>query len=397
MSPQRRVVAWSVLALLVSSGLVLSLAAGDWASLVFFVSYALVGAYLAARRPASPIGWLLLLTGLGMAMGSVVIHTPLPDLLAGSLTGTDAVRAWLNASGWCLALASFTGLALAFPDGDLPAGRWAPVARLTILASIVVGALICVYPIINVTVAEAPSGIDIPNPFALAPEHPLWQAIPNSGDVGYPALFVLFLAAGASLATRARTASGVARLQYRWFVAGIAVVALAMAAWAITTFILLQPGTGPTLTLVVLASPAVPLAVAVAVLRYRLYAIDRLISRTVSWAIVTGVLVSVFAVAVLALQPILAGLTQGRTLAVAASTLVAFALFQPLRHRVQDAVDRRFDRARYDGERMAGILAERLRDQVRLDDLESAIATTVDDALRPSAAALWIRPAAMHR
>ena len=150
---------------------------------------------------------------------------------------------------------------------------------------------------------------------------------------------------------------------------------------------------GPTLTLVVLASPAVPLAVAVAVLRYRLYAIDRIISRTVSWAIVTGVLVArVRDGRHRRCRPCSPDVTQGQTLAVAASTLVAFGLFQPLRHRVQDAVDRRFDRARYDGERTAGALAERLRDQVRLDDLESAIATTVDDALRPSASALWIRP-----
>ena len=100
---------------------------------------------------------------------------------------------------------------------------------------------------------------------------------------------------------------------------------------------------------VLLAYAAVPAAIAVAVLRYRLYEIDRIISRTLSWATVSGVLVVVFAGLVVGLQALLTGVTQGQTLAVAASTLAAFALFQPVRRRVQRAVDRRFDRARYDG------------------------------------------------
>ena len=109
------------------------------------------------------------------------------------------------------------------------------------------------------------------------------------------------------------------------------------------------------------------MAIGIAILRYHLYDIDRIISRTVSWAVITAVLVAVFVGGVLGLQAALAGVTQAPTLAVAASTLAAFALFQPIRGRVQRAVDRRFDRARYDSQRTVDAFADRLRSNVDLD------------------------------
>jgi hypothetical protein len=129
----------------------------------------------------------------------------------------------------------------------------------------------------------------------------------------------------------------------------------------------------------------------VAVLRYRLYEIDRLISRGLSWGLLTGILVAVYAGAVLVLQGVLAAVTQGQTLAVAASTLLAAALFQPLRRRLQHVVDRRFDRAGYDAEWTAAAFAVRLRDQVDLASLERDIEATVTSSLRPGSAALWVR------
>ena len=128
---------------------------------------------------------------------------------------------------------------------------------------------------------------------------------------------------------------------------------------------------------------ALPIAIGIAVTRYRLYEIDRLISRTIGWALVTGVLGAVFVVTVVGLQAILDQVMQGETLAVAASTLVAFALFQPVRRRVQTAVDHRFDRARYDGERTATAFAERVVIRSTSAGLEADIAGTVGSALRP--------------
>ena len=135
----------------------------------------------------------------------------------------------------------------------------------------------------------------------------------------------------------------------------------------------------------------VPLTIGIAVLRYRLYEIDRIVSRTIGWAIVTGVLVTVFAAVVVALQAVLASVTDENTLAVAASTLVAFALFQPVRRRVQRAVDRRFDRSRYDGERVVAAFAARLRDQVDLRTLEVEVARVAIETVRPTSTAVWLR------
>ena len=137
----------------------------------------------------------------------------------------------------------------------------------------------------------------------------------------------------------------------------------------------------------------VPLAVGIAILRYRLYEIDRIISRTIGLALVTGLLIAVFASSVVALQAALTGFTQGQTLAVAASTLVAFSLFQPVRHRVQRAVDRRFDRARYNGERTAAAFADQLRDEVDLPSLQRQLAGVVGTAVRPDGVAIWLRDA----
>jgi hypothetical protein len=136
-----------------------------------------------------------------------------------------------------------------------------------------------------------------------------------------------------------------------------------------------------------------PVTIGVAILRYRLYEIDRIVSRTIGWALLTGVLVAVFAGLVVALQAVLAPVTNENTLAVAASTLVAFALFQPLRRRVQRAVDRRFDRDRYDGELTVAAFGSRLRDLGELTAIRGDVLVTVDVVVRPSSAQLWLRGA----
>ncbi len=135
-----------------------------------------------------------------------------------------------------------------------------------------------------------------------------------------------------------------------------------------------------------------PISIGVAVLRYRLYDIDRLISRTVGWALTTVVLIAVFGAGIVAIQAVLAGFIQGQTLAVAASTLATFALFQPVRRRVQAAVDRRFDRALYDAARVIEGFSGRLRDDLELGTLSDEIMRVATDAVRPASAAIWLRP-----
>jgi uncharacterized membrane protein YbhN (UPF0104 family) len=134
-----------------------------------------------------------------------------------------------------------------------------------------------------------------------------------------------------------------------------------------------------------------PVAIAVAILRYRLYEIDRIVSRTISYLIVTAGLVGVFAIVVVGLQAILASFTTGQGIPVAASTLVVFVMFQPLRRRVQSTIDRRFDRARYDGERTIASFAARLRDEVDLDSIIHDLRAVTGSTVQPGSASVWIR------
>ncbi len=166
---------------------------------------------------------------------------------------------------------------------------------------------------------------------------------------------------------RYRRGTGIERLQVRWLAAAVSVVLVGFIGLFLELVIRTTSGPLASALIAYAGILLMPIAIGIAVLRYRLYEIDRLISRTIGWAIVTGILVAVFGVLVVALQAALTPVTDESTLAVAASTLVAFALFQPLRRRVQRAVDRRFDRARYDGERVAAGFAERLRNQVDLE------------------------------
>jgi len=182
---------------------------------------------------------------------------------------------------------------------------------------------------------------------------------------------------------RFRASRGVVRQQLKWFLAAVFVL-VASTAVAMT-------GSDEANIGFLIGIGLVPIAIGIAILRYRLYDIDRLISRTIGWALVTGILAAVFVSVVLVLQALLAGFTQGETLAVAASTLAAFALFQPVRRRIQVAVDRRFDRARYDGQRTVDAFAERLRDEVELASIEREALGTVDETVRPVHAGLWLR------
>ena len=215
-------------------------------------------------------------------------------------------------------------------------------------------------------------------------------------SLGFVLLAIAVVLSAASLVLRVRRSAGVARQQLKWFAAAAVFAGLTLAGPA-TLFNLAITGdpSAPTVKafeiLTMVALLLVPIAVGIAVLRYRLYEIDRLISRTISWAIVTGLLVAAFVVLILALSSILEPLTGGSTLAVTGSTLVTAALFAPLRNRVQRAVDRRFDRSRYDGERLLAAFGERRRNQVDLVMISDDVLATVDAAVRPSHAGLWLR------
>ena len=199
-----------------------------------------------------------------------------------------------------------------------------------------------------------------------------------------------------ALLARFRRSTGLERLQYRWLGSAVAVVVVGTVAWALVTQGLphgVPFATGhrprPDLALVP------PIAVVIAVLRYRLYEIDRLVSRSVG-ALATAAIVGVFATGVLAFSALLSGIAQGETLATAAATLLAFALFQPVRSRLQRIADRRFDRPRIEAEQTLQRHGERLAHVVELDVIEHDVIDTVAATVRPASAGLWIRPPRRH-
>jgi hypothetical protein len=349
------------------------------------VSYVSVGFLLAGRSGAGRIAAVLLTGGalfaafpFGYSVGAqLVFQAP----QSGLANGVFLLGPLTDGPGIALVL---PGLALVFPTGRFPSRRWAlPVGM--VAAPMVVGTMIDLFLPGQIATgtpgSHNPLGIEaLPVGLGAAAE-----VLEAAGLLGFMILAV------AAVLTRYRSGDVTLRQQLRWFIAAVLLAAVPLP-------ISIVPGVGgPEWALVACVGlMLVPISVGIAVTRHRLYEIDRLISRSIGWALVTGVLVAIFAGTVVGLQAIFTSITRGETLAVAASSLVAFALFQPLRRRIQTAVDRRFDRARYDGERTLAAFAERLRNEVDLASLESDIAGTVVLALRPSSIGVWLREPASN-
>jgi hypothetical protein len=194
-----------------------------------------------------------------------------------------------------------------------------------------------------------------------------------------------------SMVVRLRRAQGVERAQLRWLVWSMAFILVGFIIGLVGDAVFPNGLNGAVWLPAILAFALPPLAIGIAVLRYRLYEIDRLISRTLAYGLVTVVLVAIFSAAILALQALLSPLTGGNTLAVAGSTLLVAVLFQPLRRSVQSLVDRRFNRPRYDAELAVESFAARLRDEVDLDNLQGSLLTIVEATLEPTLSGLWLR------
>ena len=306
------------------------------------IAFAAVGWLLAVRRPENVIGLLSLAFAFIFA-----VYFPIDLLLKlGSAATLLELAATLSSASDAPGFILVAMIFVLFPDGHVPGPRW----RWTIVVAVVGSAASLIG-----------FGLD-PGPLAAFPVvvNPVGVTGFSGdvvGEIGYVALLVLLVAAIGALVTRWRRGGSVDRAQIKW-VGAASVVLFAAEAVNLATFDPADPLGTPFAVVAASACTAlVPVAIGIAILRYRLYEIDRIISRTIGWAIVTGILVALFAGLVVGLQALLAAVTDESTLAVAASTLIAAALFQPLRRRVQRAVDRRFDRARYDGERTAALFA----------------------------------------
>ena len=375
----------ALLALLVVGALV---AAGNPFSTLPFLSYGLVGAYLAARRPGNAIGWLLVAIAVGFVGTSTSPDWDVSALARGDASLRDELSAWF---GWWSGTATFVGflgLTIIFPSGRIPSGRGRRTSIVLLSLAILTIVLAAIAPTIGITPVDGADSIVVPNPVGLLPELPTWVSLPIA-DSGVVVVIGLLLIGVVRMVLRYRRATGIERLQLRWLVAAVALVLTGLLVGL--AFAALADVGGLGWLPVNIAFPMIPLAIGMAVMRYRLFEIDRIVSRSVAYVIVTGVLAAVYGAVVLLLSTLLAQVGQGQTIAVATSTLVVFALFQPVLGRTKRAVDRRFNRARYDADLTAAAFSTRLRDQVDIGAVAADLDTTVRRAVDPTALGLWLR------
>jgi MFS family permease len=346
-----------------------------------------VGALVVARRPANPMGWLFS----AIALLSLGASLAVEYLQYASVTRVGALPFAVGAA-WYLAWAAFpvfgltfTFTPLLFPTGRLPSRRWRSIAWLAAIEIAAASVLAALQP----TLPLEDEGRTIPNPIGISglPE-------PEEGAVGavLNGMFtVVSLAACASLVLRFRRARGEERQQLKWFAYAATLMVLSSVVGGT-----LIPAGGDLVAGVTIA--LLPVAAGIAILRYRLYDIDRLINRTLVYGLLTILLAGVYSGVVLVGGQLFSGVgTDPPSWAVAGATLAVAALFQPARRRIQAVVDRRFNRRKFDAAKTVEAFSARLRDEVDLDALTAELLAVVDQTMQPTRTSLWLRQSAKPR
>jgi hypothetical protein len=353
---------------------------------IFAVTFGTLGALIVAAR-RNLIGWLLLVAGLLSGIQCFGEEYAIYGIVAhpGSLPAA-AVLGWMNSWIWVITVA-LVGIfvPLWFPNGHFLSPRWRVVGIVTPAAALFLGTSLA---LTDGALNNAPF---VMNPFGI----PGFKAIDvGSGTpgptflIGYGALIACATVALASVVVRFRAARGTERQQMKSFAFGGGILALGFLAGGG-----LQEQGKIGQIFFIASLQVVPISVALAVLRYRLYDIDVLINRALVYGATTAAIAAAFFAGIVVLQAVLRPITGGSEVAVAASTLLSFALFQPLRRRVQSTVDRRFYRSRYDAARTLDDFSVRLRDQVALDAVRGDLLDAVRDAVQPAHASVWLRDA----
>jgi hypothetical protein len=337
---------------------------------LFILACSVVGLLIVSRRPGNAIGWIYALVAFALAVGEAAGGYASRSLPGAAWVALLPDLMWLVATPLGVAL-----LLLLFPTGRLSGRRWRPVvwAIVVATAAAVVGTALTPGPVEFYPQFQ--------NPLGLAGAGPALEVIVQ---VAFVVLTAGVFAAAGSLIVRWRRARGVERQQLKWL------------AYAAAMLVVAQVGASllpRTLFLVVsmVATLLFPAATGIAVVRYRLYEIDRIINRTLVYGLLTATLGLVYAELVLVLGQLLG---QDSSLAVAGATLAVAALFQPARRRIQQGVDRRFNRRRYDAAQTIEVFSTRLRDQIDLDTLSAELLAVVDQTMQPTRVSLWLRPSA---
>jgi hypothetical protein len=341
--------------------------------------FATAGLLVARRQPRNALGWILLVAGLTAGFGGFAQEYAFRAVVVapGSLPGAVAV-AWLASWTWLFSSGSLlTFVPQLFPTGRPLTPRWRPLL-LGGVAFILFGFFLFALhpgPAENATFVDNP----LPATGALADAR-------TALEVPLGALMALIVAAsGATLVVRFHRARGIERQQLKWVASSAALCAVAFG-------VMLATGTSKASQIAMIGGlMTIPVAIGIAILRYRLYDIDVLINRTLVYGATTGGIALAFVAGIIVLEAILRPFTGGSEIAVAASTLVSVAIAQPLRDRMQGAVDRRFYRSRYDAARTLDTFSVRLRDEVDLDAVRSELVAAVRDTVQPAHASLWLR------
>jgi hypothetical protein len=349
------------------------------------LAFSTVGVLVAYRQPKNLVGWLLL--GIGalyateLFAGNYGVYTLVTN--PGSLPG-EVVGAWLTSWVWIFGGSLVLFVFLFFPDGKLPSPRWRPVAWLVLANTVLAVAPFAFDP---GPLSEFSERVHVVNPVGIAGSAGMLGVFSRASFV---LLIPISLALIFAMFVRFRRARGDERQQIKWVAYGVAMFALAVivaSAW---------PSLDGTLVggaLFLVGFLAIPTAMAVAILQYRLYDIDVVINRTLVYTALTTVLGLLYFASIALFQAVLIVLTgQTSQIAVVASTLLIAALFNPLRRRTQSFIDRRFYRKRYDAAKTLEAFSTRLREETDLDRLGGELVSVVHETMRPEHASLWLRP-----
>jgi hypothetical protein len=353
---------------------------------VIAVSFSPVGAVIAPRLPPrNPIGWLFCAIGFFGAVRLFVAEYAIATLLAppdswlGALPGGEGL-AWVSSWVWVVHFGPFIFLALLFPDGKLPSRRWRPFAWLVALAVAGGAVAVAVWP------ATAARFDSVTSPLGI-------EVAANVINPVETIMYALALTASASLLVRLIRSRGIERQQVKWFAFAVAMLATSTTlAYVVSEALDMRLLGWISSVLVILSMVSLPVAMSIAILRYRLYQIDSLINRTLVYGSLTVVLALVYFVAIVVLHRVLILLTgQESTLTVVASTLLIAALFSPLRRTIQSLIDRRFYRRKYDARKTLEAFSSHLRNETDLYALSDDLVEVVRETMQPEHVSLWLR------
>jgi hypothetical protein len=363
-------------------------------TLILYLPNVCIGALLVIRRPRNLIGWLLIGMGWAFVGGFAPVPATIESFRAGTASPLAILITWWSSWSWFVAFALYLVIMVIFPAGHLPTGRWHRPAAAAIAAASFAVVLLTLAPTIDVHPRDGSSQtLTIASPLSFLPDQPPWSWLTKSQPLAVLVVLCLLVGGAASMVVRLRRARGLERQQLRWMVAALAAVTAALAFNVALSAIFGDAVPAVALLLVVVAFPLPAVAIGVGVLRYRLYEIDRIVSRTIAYAIVSTITAIVFGAIIVVLSTALASFSEGPTIAVTASTLTAFAVFQPVLRRVRQWVDRRFNRARYDAERTVAAFSFRMRDEVDIAAVTGDLRATIQSAVHPASQTLWLREA----